>query len=232
VRHEHFRKTVPYGLLPGLDKIRKFVLRRHMLTSGIYCIENKNNCKRYIGKSGTGIEKRWKIHKYELNKNIHKNKHLQYSWLKNGENNFLFYIIEKCENVESILNEREIFWINKFKANNPDFGYNLTIGGDGMSGYKHNLNAKNKLSVLFKGKPKSEEHKKKLSLSNLGKPKSEEQKIKQSNSTKGKSRLPLSENTKRKLSEINMGKKQSKETRKKISNSLKNRYKDIPYKRR
>lgn len=31
--------------------------------------------------------------------------------------------------------EYEKFYIDKFNANNPDFGYNLTLGGDGASGY-------------------------------------------------------------------------------------------------
>lgn len=39
---------------------------------GIYSITNKINGKVYVGQS-VNVYKRWKDHKYELNKNIHHN---------------------------------------------------------------------------------------------------------------------------------------------------------------
>lgn len=99
---------------------------RGYMICGIYCIENKINNKKYIGQS-IDIEKRWAVHKVELNNNNHVNKHLQRSWNKHGENSFEFYIIEICES--KMLNKREKYWIEYFDSYTN--GFNLTLGGDG-----------------------------------------------------------------------------------------------------
>lgn len=95
---------------------------------GIYKIENKINGKIYIGQS-VNIKKRWKHHKYDLDNNKHANKHLQSAWFKYGKNNFSFSIICECKISE--LDEKEMYYINKNKSYDENYGYNLTIGGDG-----------------------------------------------------------------------------------------------------
>src|SRR5258707_535337 len=65
------------------------------MTSGIYCIENLVNGKKYIGLS-INIEDRWYVHKTTLRGNYHDNSYLQNAWNKYGENNFECWIIEKC----------------------------------------------------------------------------------------------------------------------------------------
>lgn len=77
--------------------------------SGIYCIENIINGKKYIGKS-INIYYRLHRHKCDLLKNRHKNPILQNSWNKYGEDNFKNYIIELCE--LSIINKRESYYID------------------------------------------------------------------------------------------------------------------------
>ena len=47
--------------------------------------------------------------------------------------NFCFEILEVCDKAN--LNDKEIFWVKKFSANNPKFGYNLTKGGN----FSHSL---------------------------------------------------------------------------------------------
>ena len=96
--------------------------------SGIYCIENTKNHKKYIGQS-IDIYQRWYTHKSKLNMNKHHSHHLQQAWNKYGDNCFIFYIIESCD--ESLLNEREIYWIKYY--NTYFDGYNETFGGEGYA---------------------------------------------------------------------------------------------------
>lgn len=94
---------------------------------GIYCINNIINNKKYIGQS-ININKRWKSHISALNNNRHYNFHLQQAWNKYGSKNFEFNVIEICD--KSLLNEREVYWIEKF--NSLELGYNATMGGDNL----------------------------------------------------------------------------------------------------
>lgn len=69
---------------------------------GIYFIKNIINNKKYIG-SSINIDKRFKRHINELNKNIHHNILLQRSWNKYGENSFKFGIVQLINNKEDLL---------------------------------------------------------------------------------------------------------------------------------
>ena len=97
------------------------------IKSGIYCIENLKNGKKYIGQS-YNIDYRWNEHKRRLITQRHTNKHLQASFNKYGIENFKFYVIEYCK--EDKLNEREIYWISYYNTYLGD-GYNYTLGGEG-----------------------------------------------------------------------------------------------------
>jgi group I intron endonuclease len=83
--------------------------------SGIYCIKNEVNNKKYIG-SAKNIKKRRNVHKCRLRKNIHENPHLQASWNKYGESNFTWSIIEIMENaIDDALKQREKFYFDLLK---------------------------------------------------------------------------------------------------------------------
>jgi group I intron endonuclease len=90
--------------------------------SYIYKITNKINNKSYIGRTEQKPEIRWWQHKNHSNR---VNMSLYYAMKKYGKNNFIFEIIEHCENG----GEREMFWIDFFDTFKN--GYNSTIGGDG-----------------------------------------------------------------------------------------------------
>lgn len=93
---------------------------------GIYKILNIKNNKLYIGKCEVFI-KRQKEHLKLLKKNKHFNQHLQNSFNRDGENSFKFVLIEETND----LDDKEIYYINKFKTLDRNYGYNLQGGGLG-----------------------------------------------------------------------------------------------------
>lgn len=109
---------------------------------GIYKIENLVNHRMYIGQSHK-IKQRWSDHKKVLRKGINKNHLLQEDWNKYGEENFAFEIIELCSDSE--LDEKERYYIKKYKAFESDGGYNLTIGG--ISNFDFADSTKAKLAI-------------------------------------------------------------------------------------
>jgi group I intron endonuclease len=104
--------------------------KAHENISGIYCIRNIINDKKYIGKS-KNIRQRIYSHIGGLNsKNTKReNQHFINAWWKYNKVNFEYFILEiidiKIENFENILKEKELFWMNYYKTTNRNFGYNL-----------------------------------------------------------------------------------------------------------
>lgn len=96
---------------------------------GIYLITNLVNGKQYVGQSND-IEYRWEQHK-KSSTNKHKRSRLISAFKKYGIDNFKFEILELCSPDE--LDAKEIQYIAKYDTYNN--GYNMTIGGDGQSGY-------------------------------------------------------------------------------------------------
>ena len=117
-----------------------------MKTSGIYCIENLINGKKYIGQS-VDVLFRWSRHKYELNNNIHYNDYLQKAWNKHGECNFSFYILEDCGINE--LDARETYYIDFYETVDRSKGYNLKSGG--QCGARCSSETRLKISNALKG---------------------------------------------------------------------------------
>lgn len=111
---------------------------------GIYLIENKINKKKYIGQS-VDIKKRWSSHITKC-----KNSHLKAAFFKYGIENFNFSIIEFCKEYE--LNEKEVFYISKYKTFNNKKGYNKTTGGDSCFSKPISEETKVKISLTLKGR--------------------------------------------------------------------------------
>ena len=128
---------------------------------GIYCIENINTHKKYIGQS-QNIHKRWLDHKWALNNNVHDNSYLQKAWNKYGEENFSFIVIEEC--MAEDLNDREIYYIDFFKSFDRGYGYNLRGGGGQLANMTKDLKEKfgGKNNPMY-GKNHTEEARQKIS---------------------------------------------------------------------
>ena len=135
------------------------------IKSGIYCIENIINGKKYIGKGKNAEKRMWESHK--------KCSAINSALKKYGNNYFKRYIIEYCE-LEK-LTERERYYIKEWNTKAPN-GYNLTDGGEGVSGYVPSEATRKLKSMLqsgeknpFYGKHHSSESKKLISLAISGK---------------------------------------------------------------
>jgi group I intron endonuclease len=93
---------------------------------GIYKIRNIVNDKCYYG-SSKDIKKRWKRHRNDLKNNNH-NPLLQRAWNKYGESNFVFEIVEECNECELLKIEQ------KYLDLLPEYNIGLMAsGGDNLS---------------------------------------------------------------------------------------------------
>lgn len=105
------------------------------MTGYIYKITNLINQKAYIGKTTNSIEKRWKEHQRESQRERAENRPLYRALNKYGVNNFIIELVEEVDVKE--LSEREIYWIGYYHTFQD--GYNATLGGDGKILYDYDL---------------------------------------------------------------------------------------------
>lgn len=99
----------------------------------IYKITNDINNKVYIGKTEWSIEKRFKEHLRDANKQYRQNRPLYRAIHKYGQEHFSVEEIEEVSN--ELLDEREQYWIEYYHSYH--FGYNGTKGGDGKRLYDY-----------------------------------------------------------------------------------------------
>lgn len=183
----------------------------------IYLRTNKINGKKYVGQVTT---KRFKARQNKWNNlnlpyagNVINNARKKY-----GIESFCFEILKECEDEE--LDYWEKYFIKELNTKKP-YGYNMTDGGGGMSGFTVSEETRKKISESHKGRKFSEEHKRHISESKKGIKHTPEQNKKHSESMKCE-KNPFwgrqhTEETKRKISEAKKGKKLSEEHKRKIS---------------
>ena len=175
------------------------VLGEKRRKGSVYLATNLVNNKVYVGITTRPLKTRISEHLYDSDvAKGHHTTYFHYAMAKYGIKNFKFEILEEIEHT-SIEAMREILcalerkYIIEYKSNDKRFGYNLTDGGDGISGYKMSLGQREKLSSIHKGKILSDEHRAKISAfmssdknPNRGRKLSEETKGKISKANKGK----------------------------------------------
>lgn len=180
-----------------------------MYTGYIYCASSPSN-KKYYGYT-ISFDSRKARHKKYCDKGV--KTHFYDAIRKYGWDNIKWNITEihnnlSKNNLYKILKEREIYWIEKDKTYLREYGYNMTMGGDGRTGSPNPPETIERLKNLLRGrtthrkgitlkeemiqkygeKEGLEKYKKwilKLKNAKLGKPKSEEHKEKISKSLKG-----------------------------------------------
>lgn len=94
----------------------------------IYKITNLINNKVYVGQTSHSIYGRFNGHieNAERGKQFHLSKAIR----KYGKENFKIEALEYVK-LKRVANDREIYWIENYNANNRLKGYNMTIGGEG-----------------------------------------------------------------------------------------------------
>jgi group I intron endonuclease len=115
------------------------------MKGGIYKITNLINNKIYIG-STCSFKNRKSKHKNKKNNTLISRSIFKYGW-----ENFLFEILEYCEN--EILIERENYYFDKYKPFKNNNGYNLLRNAEsnGWIGHHHTEESKKIMSEKKKG---------------------------------------------------------------------------------
>lgn len=145
----------------------------------IYLITNTVNRKKYIGVTSDFVG-RMRGHKGCYSKSYLSKAIRKYGW-----NNFSTEIIFQSLDKEFMHKEAEEAFIREYNTKDPDFGYNLTNGGEGTPGYIASEVTRQKQRLAKLGKKLSKEHRDKISSSNTGKKLSDETKNKIAEKLKG-----------------------------------------------
>ena len=175
-----------------------------------YLIQNRLNGKGYIGITTRSVGRRWYEHRFVQNSC---GKLLSRAIQKYGEESFEIKVLASAIADVDSLKELEKQLIIQHNTIVPS-GYNLTMGGDGVFGYKQSDEQKKRNGDLKRGIKHSEETRQKMRDAHLG----------EKNHFFGKTH---SGETKKKISKTKTGcvgpwrgKEMPVETRKKISEAL------------
>lgn len=107
----------------------------------IYLVTNLVNQMKYVGQTTQTLKKRKAAH---LNLSYRGSTYYFHRSIKKyGKQNFSWEIIYKASSFEE-LNEKEMEYIKKYNTFSK-FGYNLTEGGRGTTGWKHSDDTKEKI---------------------------------------------------------------------------------------
>jgi group I intron endonuclease len=126
----------------------------------IYCYHCIPTGKKYIGQT---INEKYRKQSHISKANTDCDFLFYRAVRKYGWENFIYGIIDSFE--ESLLNEKEIYFIEEYDTFNN--GYNTTVGGGGCRGRIRTEEELKKFSAKMKGRKKTEEHRLKISKAHL-----------------------------------------------------------------
>jgi len=165
----------------------------------VYLATNLVNGKVYVGITTRQLSSRIGEHIYDSTVgNSHSPTYFHKAMAKYGIENFKFTVLEEVEQTSfEGMRERlyalEQKYISEYHSNNKNIGYNLTYGGDGITGYRMTPEQRKKIGDAHRGKELSDEHKARIKAfmnsdknPNIGRVHSEEAKEKMSKAKKGK----------------------------------------------
>ena len=191
----------------------------------IYKITNTVNNKVYIGQTIRTVEERYQRHLYEARQ--HTNRPLYNSMNHYGVDNFVVETLVEASNDK--LNELEAFHIAEYNTTDPNFGYNLTTGGDSCRVcLSEEVEARRvaKIAAVHRGTKQSEETIEKRVAKLKGQTRTEEQRKRFSESQKNRDPdtfargFTVPQERRDKISATLTGKKQSEETKLKRKESI------------
>ena len=171
----------------------------------LYVVTNLINHKQYYGWTNN-FKRRWSQHKSGSGSKL-----VYQAIQKYGLENFNFKVL--CDGKEDFIKELEAIMIQENCSKVP-YGYNLSDGGEGSTGYKPSQETRDKMSKAQSNRKLSQEAKDKMYKANLGRKLSQETKDKMSKAALGRK---FSQGTREKISKSLSGKKLSQETRDKMS---------------
>lgn len=115
----------------------------------IYLIKNKTNGKSYVGWTSSSVENRIKRHIMDLKSKRYRCR-LHDSIKHYGIENFIIETLCTSESKEEI-KELEKYYIKELNTHYiSGYGYNMTMGGDGTSGYKQTEECKRKKNAKIR----------------------------------------------------------------------------------
>jgi group I intron endonuclease len=157
----------------------------------IYKYTNRINGKVYVGKT---VNPRVRHNVHTCNARKGSPTLFARAIRKYGIESFIREFLCEIEELDGFV---EMVFIAALKANNPSFGYNLTDGGEGITGYHHSEVTRQNQSRQSVGRVLSKEHCRHIALGLRG---------------KNRTGHPRSVETRRKIANARLGKRLSPET--------------------
>lgn len=161
-------------------------------------IEHVATGRRYIGKS-IDVEGRLRDH-LKLSGPRKSGSHLRRAIAKYGRDSFKCTVLEECKDEATALLS-EIFWIAFLDTKSP-YGFNLTDGGEGVSGAVPSEETRAKISAGNRGKAVSAETRAKIGAASRARVCTDEARANMSASRRGRTHTP---ETRAKMSAALMG---------------------------